>query len=280
MATRHRKQDALRGIHPETQDFAAIPRNCARILHHAVGLRSDENSQPASTESPNATLKASAATAESADPNTTKQTPEESDSAAPEPAANIETPETTVSSPAAERSTIKPTATTAPTPTPTVTPVPTPTNNPHDDLVEILKADPFSHRESHQLAYKSAKDNRELMINALLQHAVDFIKAEHPTEAGFYTESAIRTIVRNNMQEYPVTLVKLPSTSPELHIRVQATFRSLDPNNTIEYQITATGVVNAVKPSADDPGTKPYVGELSLIPVFSHYIDEPMIEKK
>ena len=243
----------------------------------------DSNSQPASTNSSTSNSKAEAPTVKSANSNLTREMPEQSTSATPELVTDLETPEPPpASSPTAEKPTIKPmaTATTVPTQTPTATPVPTPTRNPHDDLVEILTADPLAQRESHQLAYKIAKDNRELMIDALVQPAVDFIKAEHRDETGFYTESQLALLVRHSMQEYPVTLVKLPSTSPELHIRVQATFRSLDPNHPIEYQITATGVVNAVKPSADDRRTKLYVGELSLLPVFSHYIDEPIIEKK
>ena len=240
----------------------------------------DSNSQPASTNSSTSNSKAEAPTVKSADSNLTREMPEQSTSATSEIATDLGTPKITRSSPDADNPTIKPTATAVPTKTPTATAVPTPTRNPHDDLVEILTADPLAQRESHQLAYKIAKDNRELMIDALLQPAVDFIKAEHPAEAGFYTESQLGLVVRHSMREYPVTIEKLTSTSPELHIRVQTAFRSLDPNNPIEYQITATGVVNAVKPSADDRRTKLYVGELSLIPVFSHYIDEPMIEKK
>ena len=240
----------------------------------------DSNSQPASTNSSTSNSKGEAHTVMSADSNLTREMREQSTSATPELVTDLETPEPPASSATAEKPTIEPMATSTAVQTPTATAVPTPTRNPHDDLVEILTADPLAQRESHQLAYKIAKDNRQLMIYALLQPAVDFIKAEHPVEAGFYNNSSMKLVVHSSMREYPVTIEKLPSTSPELHIRVQATFRSLDPNHPIEYQITATGVVNAVKPSADDRRTKLYVGELSLLPVFSHYIDEPMIEKK
>lgn len=166
------------------------------------------------------------------------------------------------------------TPTPKPTPTPTV--VPTPTPDPMDAMFNLIRG--FQTEPSDLEFLKLYEYNQELIRWALASPLADFITEEYPEIVSFYNRQDLETIAYNgtDIGEWE----RLPSSDDQLHIKVNFTFE-VRAANAPTRNGSVNGAVDLVSPPYQNTGI-PQVSQLEQItdqvPVFSHLLDEPVME--
>lgn len=173
------------------------------------------------------------------------------------------------------------TPTAEPTIAPTETPVPTPTPDPRVVMMELSTQRQAPSMEAPLVHPYVYAHSHPIIAPILADKVFDQFKAAIGKHAEFFSDGQLGVLILKNLERSQMTFERINEESPDLHVKITATFEQTNQlGEAVAYIVTANAVMEAV-PHEDFPRNTNFARDREiLIPVFSHLTSEPVLGRQ